>query len=116
MLHNKATELIAKHDRVGFDMYNGIANMKTLWLKYCKQYEPRLCSLVPDHRVTPRTNPEDESTDIMIPGFFVKPAGKGKHKLGPLKVSLQFLENHKMLYLDLHSDIGKMEYAQQSEA
>ncbi len=78
MLHYKATEGLAKPDRLGFDIYTGIADMKTLWLKYCKLYENRLRSLVPTHCGIPQTNPEDESTDIMIAGFIVNPAAKGK--------------------------------------
>ena len=46
LLHNKAQEGIAKTDRLGFDIFNGIAEVKAQWLKYCKPYEKRLDLLV----------------------------------------------------------------------
>ena len=39
LLHNKAAEGLAKHDRVGYDIYSGIADTKALFIKYCKQFE-----------------------------------------------------------------------------
>ena len=99
-MYNKAQEGIAKTDRLGFDVYNGIADVKSLWLKYCKQFEPRLRLLVPNFRVTPVA--EEESTDIMIPGFIIDPKQNGKKGMGCIKVELQFLQNHKDLYLELH--------------
>jgi hypothetical protein len=114
LLYNKAQEGIAKTDRLGFDIYNGIADVKSLWLKYCKQFEPRLRLLVPNYRVTPVV--EGESTDIMIPGFILDPKQKGKKGMGGIKVELQFLQNHKDLYLELHGEFAKNEYIPQSEA
>ena len=107
-------EGIAKTDRHGFDIYHGIADVKSLWLKYCKQYEPRLRALVPTFRVTPVV--EDESTDVMVAGFIIEPKQKGTAKKGSIKVQLQFLQNHKELYTELHRDFSKIEYAPQSEA
>ena len=42
MLHNKASKGILKQDRVGYDLYSGIADTKGLFLKYCKPFEKRL--------------------------------------------------------------------------
>jgi hypothetical protein len=33
LLHNKAAEGLAKHDRVGYDIYSGIADTKALFVK-----------------------------------------------------------------------------------
>ena len=114
MLHNKATEGQAKNDPVGFDLYDGIASVKVQFIKFCKRFEQRLRTLVPTHRIILVV--EEDSTDINVSGFITAPSGKGKAKLGPLKVSLQFLEHHKMQYLELHRDLSKIEYAPQSEA
>jgi hypothetical protein len=50
-LHNKAAEGLAKHDRVGYDIYSGIADTRALFMKYCKPYEMRIRSMEPTHRV-----------------------------------------------------------------
>ena len=114
MLYNKAQEGIAKNDRLGFDIFNGIADVKAQWLKYCKPYEKRLDLLVAMFRTIPVV--EDESTDVMVPGFIVDPKIKGSKRIGRIKVHLQFLQNHKDLYMELHRDFTKIEYAPQSEA
>jgi hypothetical protein len=36
LLHNKVAEALAKSDRVGFDFYSSIAELKTQVLKYAK--------------------------------------------------------------------------------
>ena len=113
-MYNKAQEGIAKNDRLGFDIFNGIVDVKAQWLKYCKPYEKRLDLLVATFRTIPVV--EDESTDVMVPGFIVDPKIKGSKRIGSIKVNLQFLQNHKDLYMELHRDFTKIEYAPQSEA
>ena len=111
LLHNKAAEGLAKHDRVGYDIYSGIADTKALFIKYCKQFEKRIHSMVPTHRVVPAGDGEDP-TSVSIPGFLVDPkAAKTKKTFAPIKVEMQFLENHKKLYLELHRDFSKIDAA-----
>ena len=87
LLYNKAQEGIVKSNRLGFDLYNGIAEVKSLWLKYCKPYEQRLSHVVPTFRVIPVV--EDESTEVMVSGFIIEPKGsKAKQKTGSIKVEL----------------------------
>ena len=113
LLHNKAAEGLVKHDRVGYDIYSGIADTKVLFLKYCKPFEKRIRSMVPTHRVVPAGDGEDP-TSVSIPGFLVDPkAGKTKKTFAPIKVEMQFLENHKKLYQELHRDFSKIDYAPQ---
>ena len=114
MLHNKASEGILKQDRVGYDLYSGIADTKALFLKYCKPYEKRLGTLVPNHRVVLAGDGE-ASTSVSVQGFLVD-AKKGKKTFAPQQLELQFLQHHKTLYLDLHREFTKSEYAPQSEA
>ena len=115
LLHNKATEGLVKKDRLGYDIYSDIADMKALFLKYCRPYEKRLASMVQTIRVVPSGDGE-ESTTISIPGFLVDPRSKGKKTFANMNIELQFLETHKKLYLELHRDLEKAEYAPQSEA
>ena len=77
LLHNKAAEALAKSDRVDFDFYNGIADTKTQFLKYCKPYEKRLQSMVPTLRVVPSGSGEDPTT-VSVLGFVVDVKAKGK--------------------------------------
>ena len=112
MLHNKASEGLLKPDRVVYDLYSGIGDTKALFLKYCKPFEKRIRSLVPTHRVVPAGDGE-ASTTVSVPGFLVDAKAKKK---APQQVELQFLEHHKTLYLDLHREFTKSEYAPQSEA
>ena len=70
LVYNKAQEDIAKTDRLGFDVYNGIADVKSLWLKYCKQFEPRLRLLVPNFRVV---STQGEAC------YAARPASQSKH-------------------------------------
>jgi hypothetical protein len=70
--------------------------------------------LVPNHRVVPAGDGE-ASTTISVPGFVVDAKLK-KKTFAPHKVEFQFLENHKMLYLVLHREFTKSEYAPQSES
>jgi hypothetical protein len=69
--------------------------------------------LVPNHCVVPAGDGE-ASTTISVTGFVVDVSLK-KKTFAPQKVELQFLENHKTLYLDLHREFTKSEYAPQSE-
>jgi hypothetical protein len=112
MLHNKASEGLIKPDRLGYDLYSGIADTKALFLKYCKPFEKRIRSLIPTHRVVPAGDGK-ASTTVSVPGFLVDAKAKKKT---PQQVELQFLEHHKTLYLDLHREFTKSEYAPQSEA
>jgi hypothetical protein len=66
---------------------------------------------------TPAGDGEDPNS-VSIPGFLVdaKAKGRGKKTFAPIKVEMQFLENQKNLYLELHRDFSKIEYAPQSEA
>jgi hypothetical protein len=114
MRHNKASEGLVKTDRVGYDLYSGIADTKALFLKFCRQFERRIRSLLPNHRNVPAGDGE-ASTTISVPGFIVD-AKLEKKTFAPQKVELQFLDNHKTLYLDLHHEFTKSEYALQSEA
>jgi hypothetical protein len=104
LLHNKAAEALAKSNRVCFDFYSSIADLKTQVLKYAKTHEKRLQSMVPTFRVVPSGSAEDP-TSVSIPGFLVDSEAKGKKTLAPIKVEMQFLEKHKILYLDLHHDL-----------
>ncbi len=70
MLHNKASEGLIKPDRVGYDLYSGIAETKANFLKYCRPFEKRIRSLVPTYRVVPAGHGED-STSVSVPGFLV---------------------------------------------
>ena len=114
LLHNKAAEALAKSDRVGFDFYSSIADLKTQVLKYAKPYEKRLQSMVPTFRVVPSGSGEDTTT-VSIAGFVVDARAK-KKMFAPMKIEMQFIEKHKILYLDLHRDLNKMDYTPQSEA
>ena len=79
MLHNKASEGLIKPDRLGYDLYSGIAETKANFLKYCKPYEKRIRSLVPTYRVVPAGDGED-STSVSVPGLLVD-AKKNKKDL-----------------------------------
>ncbi len=115
LLHNKAAEGLAKHDHVGYDIYSGIADTKALFLKNCKPYEKRIRSMEPTHCVVPAGDGEDPTT-VSIPGYLVGAKAKGKKAFAPMKVVMPFLEHHRNLYLDLHREFSKGDYAQQSEA
>jgi hypothetical protein len=114
MLHNKAAEGLLKPDRVVCDLYSGIADTKALFLKYSKPFEKRIRSLVPSHRVVLAGDGE-ASTFVSVLGFLVD-SKQSKKTYAPQQVDLQFVEHHKTLYLDLHREFTKSEYAPQSEA
>ena len=114
LLHNRAAEALAKENRVGFDFYSGIADLKALLLKFCKPFERRLRSMVPTHRVVPAGDGE-EPTTVSIAGFIVEARAK-KKTFAPMKVEMQFIDTHKNLYLELHRDFSKIDYTPQSEA
>jgi hypothetical protein len=85
--------------------------------KVLQQFEKRIRSTVTTHHVAPAGDGEDPIR-VCIPGFLVDAKAKGKKTFAPIKVEMQFLENHKNLYLELHRDFkfSKFEYAPQSEA
>ena len=114
LLHNKATESQAKNDSLSVDVFDKIPEAKKEFIKYCKAFEPRLRTNVKSHRVIALD--EEQSTDIMIPGFLVDKQARGKSRLGSLKINLQFLEHHKMQYLELHRDLNKINYSPQTDA
>ncbi len=93
MLHNKSSEGLVKTDSVGYDLYSGIADTKALFLKFSRQFERRIRSLVPNHSVVPAGDGE-ASTTISVPGFVVDAKLK-KKTFATQKVELQFLKNHK---------------------
>jgi hypothetical protein len=78
LLHNKATEGQAKNDPLGLDVFDNVPDLKKTFIKFCKQFEPRLRSTIKSHRVIAKV--EDLSTDIMIPGFLVDTAARGKSR------------------------------------
>ncbi len=88
MLHNKASEglRLVKTDSVGYDLYSGIADTKALFLKFCRQFEKCIRSLVPNHRVVPACDGE-ASTTIYVPGFVVDAKLKRK-TFAPQKIEL----------------------------
>ncbi len=114
LLHNKATDGQARKDPLGFDVYDKLADVKREFLKYCKPFEARLRKNVVSHRVIAKD--EEQSTDIMIPGFIVDKNARGAKRMGPSKINLQFLEHHKDNYLGLHRDLAKMSYSPQTDA
>ncbi len=71
-------------------------------------------SLVPNHRGVLAGDGE-ASTTVSVPGFLVDAKLKSKKAFAPQQDDLQFLEHHKTLYLDLHRELTKSEYAPQSE-
>jgi hypothetical protein len=114
LLHNKSTECQAKKDPLGLDVYEKLADLKREFIKYCKPFETSLRKNVPSHRVIAQE--EEQSTDIMIPGFIVDKNVRCSKKLGPSKINLQFLQHHKDNYLELHHELAKISYSPQSDA
>ena len=114
LLHNKANDAQGKKDPISVDIFDKIPEVKREFLKFCKQFEARLRRNVQTHRVIPQV--EDQTTDIMVPGFIVDKSARGNKKLGPSKINLQFLEHHKHNYLDLHHDLAKISYSPQTDA
>ncbi len=51
---------------------------------------------------------------LYVAGFITE--WKGESTLNSLKIELQFLDHHKMQFLDLHREMAKIEYSPQSEA
>jgi hypothetical protein len=114
LLHNKATEGQAKKEPIGLDVFDKIADVKREFIRFCKPFEARLSLNVKSHRVIALV--EEQSTDIMIPGFIVDKAARGAKRLGPSKIKLQFLEHHKQNYLGLHHDLARISYSPQTDA
>ena len=111
LLHNKAAEGLVKPNRVGYDIYSDIADVKELFLKYCKHYEKRLSSMVPTIRVVPAGDGEAPTT-VSILGFVVD--ARVKKKTFAPNIDMQFIERQKNLYLELHRDLSKAEYRRTS--
>ena len=84
MLHNKASEGLIKPDRLGYDLYSGIADTKAFFLKCCEPFEKRIRSLVPNHRVVLAGDGE-ASTTVSVPGFLVD--AKSKSKMPPCRLT-----------------------------
>ncbi len=59
---------------------------------------------------------EEQSTIVDIACLVTEWKAKGKNTLSPMTVDSHFLEHHKTQYLDLHSELQKIEYSQHSEA
>ncbi len=96
------------------DVFDKIPDVKREFLKFCKPFEARLRLNVQWHRVIAQD--EEQSTDIMIPGFIVEKAARGGKRLGPSKINLQFLEHHKVQFLGIHQDLAKIGYSPQTDA
>ena len=114
LLHNKASDAQAKKDPIAVDVFDKIPDAKREFLKFCKPFEARLRRNVKTHRVIPQV--EEQTMDIMIPGFIVDKSARGAKRLGPSKINLQFLEHHKENYLELHHDLAKISYSPQTDA
>jgi hypothetical protein len=56
-------------------------------------------------RVVPSGSGEDQ-TIVSIAGFMVDARAKRKTFV-PMNIEMQFIEKHKILYLDLHRDLSK---------
>ncbi len=63
------------NDFVGYDLYSNIADTKANFLKYCRPFERRIRTLVPDHRVVPAGDGEASTT---VSGFLVDAKAKKK--------------------------------------
>ena len=100
LLYNKEQEGITKPDCLAFHINNGIADVKSHWLKYCKPYEQRLSLLVLTFGVIPVV--EDESTEVMVSRFILeaKAAGKAK-KTGSVKLLVVCLLTDTQLWMCL---------------
>ncbi len=108
------TECQAKNDPLGLVVFEKFPNLKKEFIKFCKLLESRLRSNVNSHSVVAKV--EELSTDICLPGFIVDASAKGKHRLGPLKINLQFLEHHKDQLLELLMELIKTNYGPQTNA
>jgi hypothetical protein len=71
------------------DVFDKIPDVKREFLKFCKPFEARLRRNVKTHRVIPQV--EEQTTDIMIPGFIVDKSAHFKTllELGISLLSLQ---------------------------
>ena len=57
-------------DLLTFDLYKSCPTLKAPFAKYCQVFEQRLCSLVPDYRVTPAN--EEQPTKLDVAGFITE--------------------------------------------
>ncbi len=74
----------------------------------CKPFEKSTYSVTPVN--------EEQSTILDIACIVTEWKAKGKDRLSPITVDVQFLEHQKTQYVDLHSKLQKIEYSPQSEA
>ncbi len=103
--------LLCRVEDACLEVYSGIAELKMQVLKCAKPYEKRLQSLVPALCFVPSGSGEDQTT-VFIAGFVVDARAKRKTFV-PMNIEMQFIEKHKIMYLDLHRDLSKMEYSLQ---
>jgi hypothetical protein len=103
-----------KGDPLSFDLYKTCPQLKAPFTKYCKVFETRLRSLVPEYRVLPVN--EEQTTKLDVAGLITEWKSNGKHTLKPLPIDVQFLEHHKTQYLELHRELQNLEYSRQSQA
>ena len=94
LLYNKCREgQYGKGDLLTFDLYKSCSTLKAPFAKYCKVFEQRLFSLVPDYRITPVH--AEQPTKLEVAGFITEWKSSGKNSLKPLTLDVQFLEHHK---------------------
>jgi hypothetical protein len=71
LVYNKCMEgQYGKGDLLTFNLYKSCPTLKAPFAKYCKVFEQRLRSLVPDYRVTPVN--EDQPTKLEVAGFITE--------------------------------------------
>ena len=68
-----------KGDPLSFDLYKTCPQLKAPFTKYCKVFETRLRSLVPEYRVLPVN--EEQSTKLDVAGFITEWKAVGKNIL-----------------------------------
>jgi hypothetical protein len=85
-----------------FDLYKSYPQLKGQFAKCCKEFEIRLRSLVSAYRVLPLNEEQSIKQDVAC--FITEWGASGKNTLKPLTLEVQFLEHHKMQYLDLHRE------------
>jgi hypothetical protein len=92
LLYNKCMEgQYCKGDILTFNLYKSCPSLKPQFVRYCKSFEQRLRSLVPDYRVIPVN--EEQQTKLDVTGFITEwksNAGKIRpHRGGGKRDSLQ---------------------------
>ena len=77
LLYNKCMEgQYCMGDPLQFDLFASCTKLKGRFLKYCKAFEPRLRSLVPEYRVIPVN--EEQSKKLDIASFITECKTKGE--------------------------------------